>query len=173
MTAQTDLITVTTSALPADIIGFKVKTPEGEGILPMSHGLTDRWGEINDFTYKTGFVTTLLNDDELRERLISSMVGEESFVTATLNGWALHVEKEYYSIETCESEDFKPGKTYAEVEAVLIDAIPGLRGAWPDVTFCVGDPEWTYNGRPCLWAIVEPGRYTAEQLRELLSQFPD
>lgn len=156
----------------ADLTAFKVHIPEGDRILPMTHGLTDRWGDPNDYTAKNRFAKALFENEAQLEKLRGTMVDEESFITATPRGYALHIEKEYYSTETDATEDFKPNHTFDQILKICLDAIPALREKWPDVTFCVGDTDWTFNGRVALWAIVRPGRYTTKQLREMVSEFP-
>jgi hypothetical protein len=138
-----------------------------------TNNITDRWGELNDHAWDSkpeGHV--LENDENLLQRLLSQMLGEESFVAAKDGKLGILVEIEYYSQESeadSEPEDlgeqeFRP---YDEVVERIKRLHLPLKARFPKVQFCVPDRDEVIMGRPAIWAFFEDGALT-EAEREAL-----
>lgn len=136
----------------------------------IENNLTDRWGELNDtyWQYKPG-VAILTTDTALRDKLLSQMWDEITFVVRKDGKFGLLFEAEFTSQES-ESDNGDTTGTYpprATVEEFLRKSIAALEKSYPQVQFCIPDPAEIFYERPAIWGFYELDSLTAEQ-REAL-----
>lgn len=129
----------------------------------ISQNLTDRWGEINDYSREKKPLELLEQDTELLERLRSQMWDEATFVARKDGRFGILFEVEFCSRESEESEkDHDPYwystlRPHDQVVKVLLADLAELAREYPGVEFAVPSESEIIDDRPAAWAFVADG----------------
>jgi hypothetical protein len=149
-----------------------VTLPSGEASQwAIEQNLSTRCGEFNDtFRELKPGLMLLEHDTPLWERLAGQMWDETTFVVRKDKAFGLLFEVEFLSKESegrTEGEDLSQYKPREEVIATLASKLQGLAAEYPQVEFCVPDPNEIWYERPAVWGFFKLDALTEEQREDL------
>ncbi len=154
-------------------IPVRIPGTDGWSKWRITQNITDRWGEINDYTAATKPIGFLEDHPEALAQLQAQMWDEVTFVVRKDGQFGILYELEFLSKESeanlqANSPDVLDKlKPYTEVVAFLLAKLPAVASAYPQVQFAVPHEDQIVEGRPAIWAFVPDGALDQAQRKSL------
>lgn len=140
----------------------------------ISQNLTDRWGDLNEYSRENKPLDILEEDPALLECLREQMWDEITFITRKDGKFGILFEVEFYSQESEEEVlkeidpvSYSELKPHALVVSAILEGMKPLAERFPGVQFAVPDEAHIINDRPAAWAFAVDGLLNTQQREEL------